>query len=242
MRESANLEQEEGRQLVKTKVKDPPFSFNANYSQQNTSDRGSSRSGRGRGGSQGKTWNTRGGRGSQRGLSRGASRGSWSNRGMSQSKGYNLGHSFESYPQSSTVSDPAFNHGAYNSSYESYAMTNNSNFDNSTYSGNYTQSGGQAYSGQAYCDNASQSSGSGYTYSAPPPPQNTYPDRSMPSEHTSTTKEGGASVGLAGALGDLTKLVQNEDDASVALQVSNALTQALLQYRMGNEPRVKKIV
>lgn len=31
-----------------------------------------------------------------------------------------------------------------------------------------------------------------------------------------------------------TKLVQNEDDASVALHVSNALTQALLQYRMTN--------
>lgn len=34
-RESIILEVEEGRQLVKTKVKDPPFSFNADYSQQN---------------------------------------------------------------------------------------------------------------------------------------------------------------------------------------------------------------
>ena len=35
IRESANLESEEGRQLVKTKVKDPTFSFHADYSQQN---------------------------------------------------------------------------------------------------------------------------------------------------------------------------------------------------------------
>ena len=35
-RESANLELEEGRQLVKTIVKNPPFSFNADYSQQNS--------------------------------------------------------------------------------------------------------------------------------------------------------------------------------------------------------------
>lgn len=55
---------------------------------------------------------------------------------------------------------------------------------------------------------------------------------------TSPTKEG-ISAGLAGALGDLTKLVQNEDDASVALQVSNALTKALLQYRMGSETKTE---
>ena len=36
IQESVNLEREEGRQMVKVKVKDPPFSFNANYSQQNT--------------------------------------------------------------------------------------------------------------------------------------------------------------------------------------------------------------
>ncbi|EDO29763.1 predicted protein [Nematostella vectensis] len=37
-------------------------------------------------------------------------------------------------------------------------------------------------------------------------------------------------------LGELGKLVSSEEDASVALQVSNVLTQALLQYRMQNLP------
>ncbi|XP_068740918.1 uncharacterized protein [Montipora capricornis] len=43
---------------------------------------------------------------------------------------------------------------------------------------------------------------------------------------------------LQGAIADLGKLVSNEEDASVALQVSNALTQALLQFRMNNLPQV----
>lgn len=42
---------------------------------------------------------------------------------------------------------------------------------------------------------------------------------------------------LQGAIADLGKLVSNEEDASVALQVSNALTQALLQFRMNNLPQ-----
>ena len=97
----------------------------------------------GRGGNQRKTWNTRGGRGghrdahrgAQRGASsntsRGASRGSWSNRGTSQLRENNLGHSYESYPHSSSGPYPA-----YDSSYE---MTSNSNFGNSSYSGSYMQ-------------------------------------------------------------------------------------------------------
>jgi len=48
---------------------------------------------------------------------------------------------------------------------------------------------------------------------------------------------GGSSVSfLQGAIADLGKLVSSEEDASVALQVSNALTQALLQFRMNNLP------
>lgn len=49
---------------------------------------------------------------------------------------------------------------------------------------------------------------------------------------------GGSSVSfLQGAIADLGKLVSSEEDASMALQVSNALTQALLQFRMNNLPQ-----
>ncbi|KAL9966409.1 hypothetical protein ACROYT_G024475 [Oculina patagonica] len=49
---------------------------------------------------------------------------------------------------------------------------------------------------------------------------------------------GGSSVSLLqGAIADLGKLVSSEEDASMALQVSNALTQALLQFRMNNLPQ-----
>jgi hypothetical protein len=36
--------------------------------------------------------------------------------------------------------------------------------------------------------------------------------------------------------------VSSEEDASIALQVSNALTQALLQYRMQNLEEVRDLV
>lgn len=42
---------------------------------------------------------------------------------------------------------------------------------------------------------------------------------------------------LQGAIEDLGKLVTSEEDASMALHVSNALTQALLQFRMNNLPK-----
>ncbi|CAB4005122.1 PDZ domain-containing 8-like, partial [Paramuricea clavata] len=229
-RESIILEVEEGRQLVKTRVKNPPFSFNADYSQQNNAGRGATRGARGatrggrgatrggRGVSQGKTWDTRGGRGVGRGNT--VSRGAWSNRGMSQSGGYNFEQSPGSYPQSSTVPSDAspYNYGPYNSSYDSYGKVsygndsygNNSSFDNSSYRGSYMESSspGQTYPGQTYSDSASQFSGGGYSYSTPPPPQIPYTDnRNIPSTvskevETSTTKEG-ISAGLAGALGDL---------------------------------------
>ncbi|XP_046840943.1 uncharacterized protein LOC124435030 isoform X2 [Xenia sp. Carnegie-2017] len=59
--------------------------------------------------------------------------------------------------------------------------------------------------------------------------------REAPVQKPDNTKKGGISSHLVSALGDLTKLVQNEEDASVALHISNALTQALLTYRMGGE-------
>ena len=49
-------------------------------------------------------------------------------------------------------------------------------------------SSGQAYPGQTYSGNASQFSGNhGYAYSAPAPPQPTYPDRSMPPKEPDTS-------------------------------------------------------
>lgn len=64
------------------------------------------------------------------------------------------------------------------------------------------------------------------------------------SSSVSNTGGGGGSGGdsnnislLQGAIADLGKLVTSEEDASMALQVSNALTQALLQFRMNNLPK-----
>ena len=88
--------------------------------------RGASRCGRGTNLS--KTWNTRGSRGVGRGNT--ASRGAWSNRGMSQSRGYNLGQSSGSYPQSS---------GSYPQSSGSYPQSSGSYPQSS---GSYPQSSG----------------------------------------------------------------------------------------------------
>ncbi|XP_015766664.1 PREDICTED: uncharacterized protein LOC107345464 [Acropora digitifera] len=54
----------------------------------------------------------------------------------------------------------------------------------------------------------------------------------------SSTGTGKKSVSLLqDAIADLGKLVSSEEDASVALQVSNALTHALLQFRMNSLPQ-----
>lgn len=95
--------------------------------------------------------------------------------------------------------------------------------------------------------------GSNYEYIEPYADQSTYSTQSanqqrfQPPAHTPSANVG-SSVGsdsggvsgksnvslLQGAIADLGKLVSSEEDASMALQVSNALTQALLQFRMNN--------
>jgi len=98
--------------------------------------------------------------------------------------------------------------------------------------------------------NTAYGSSSNYEYNEPYSNQNTNEQQyqspvQTPSAATGANSGGGGGSGssvnsvslLQGAIADLGKLVSSEEDASMALQVSNALTQALLQFRMNNLPQ-----
>ncbi|CAB3979166.1 keratin, type I cytoskeletal 9-like [Paramuricea clavata] len=211
LKESIDLELAEGRKEVKIRVEKPPPGLQPP---------------RGRGGSRG------GGRGERRNTGH-PKRGSWSSRetSFSRGRGSNMGSYITPPSGPSGLSYGSSSYGSFGGGgggigYDSfsYNMPYNASYDNPNYGRSYQQS--TSGFGQGYPESNPSYFDSGY--SAPPPqiePPRNFDVPSVPSKQA-------ISPGLATALGDLTKLVKNDEDASVALQVSNALTQALLQYRM----------
>lgn len=206
LREATKLEEDEGRQQIKS-----------TFPKTTTVPAGRGIK-RGRGGNRGTRGTTRGGRG---------------NRGVSNSRGrgYNIGQysTQAGHDSHSTYSDSNANN-LYGSNL-SYNSAYNASFENPDYGRNYQQSydSGQSHYGgvQPYSAGAHSS----HLYSSQSYSNNgqSYSSQNVPS--SGLEPKSGISVNLATALGDLTKLVQNEDDASVAFHVSNALTQSLLQFR-----------
>ncbi|XP_032233146.1 uncharacterized protein LOC5508508 isoform X2 [Nematostella vectensis] len=104
---------------------------------------------------------------------------------------------------------------------------------------NYNQSYSHPYSYQpASQQQTSVQRDHGASYANPstsgPPPYTAPPTSGT--QQPAPRKSNVANQEFIKGLGELGKLVSSEEDASVALQVSNVLTQALLQYRMQNLP------
>ncbi|XP_028418444.1 uncharacterized protein LOC114543791 [Dendronephthya gigantea] len=143
-----------------------------------------------------------------------------------QGRGYNVG----SYPNQPGQGG----HSTYNESFSNFAY--NSRNVGLDYGVNYPQS----YETEQIHHGGSSSyhRGGGQPYSAQPHPGGqVYPmaNTNRAPKTLDTRKEhlkSEITANLAAALGDLTKLVHDEEDASVALHVSNALTESLLKYRM----------
>ena len=206
LKESIDLELAEGRKEVKFRVEKPPSGL---------------QSSRGHGATRGGAVRKRGGK-----INIGSSpMGFWSGSGPSFSRGG--GTTMGSYVPPPSGPPSFSSYGSYGGNrYDSplndpscYNMPFNSSYDSQNYdSYQRSPSFGQG------CPER-QPSFFGSRYSGPPPQIETPEDFDVSLKNS-------ISSGLANALGDLTKLVKNDDDASVALQVSNALTQALLKYRM----------
>ena len=166
------------------------------------------------------------GRGSNRGArgARGTIRGGRGNRGTSNTRGRGniMGQYSTQRHQSnySTYNDPQRNSYSsdlpHNSAYNVNNPEHGRNFQQS-YNGDQSQYG----SGQSY-----SSPGQSYSHT-----DNTQSSFSQNTPFSGLVTKTGINSNLAAALSDLTKLIQSEEDASVALSVSNALTESLINFR-----------
>ncbi|XP_028409362.1 uncharacterized protein LOC114531967 [Dendronephthya gigantea] len=222
LKESLNLELAEGRQEVKVRVEKPPPGVRSPTEHA-------------------QLWGQSGRRGGAVGIRRGrgivySQRGSLNRRGTSnpRGRGYNLEQYNPHPPQGGSFgmnNSLDYGYGYFPQEPLNYNMPYNASYNNDP---NFNTSFPQSSSfEEAYTESQPPMFSRGY--SAPHQPPEQTPRR----VETNISPKSSLSSGLASAFGDLTKLVKNDDDASVALQVSNALTQALLQYRMDDINRLE---